>query len=107
MDPWEIELARRELEQKARERYQDFLVRTRLKEYLTKLWKSKWVHVGKNSSGFPDGISKVSCSKIWQRLHSHQEISDAFRVHFRARFAKLPDLTVEEFSGYLADSSCL
>ena len=36
-------------------------------------------------------------------LRSSHEIRDAFRVHFRDRFARCPDLPLPEFCNYLAD----
>ena len=37
-------------------------------------------------------------------LSSNREIRDAFRAHFRDRFACCPDLPVLEFQSYLVDS---
>ena len=36
-------------------------------------------------------------------LRSNREIRDAFRAHFPDRFARCIDLTLQEFSSYLAD----
>ena len=36
-------------------------------------------------------------------LRSSREIREAFRVHFRDRFACYPELQVQEFHNYLAD----
>ena len=36
-------------------------------------------------------------------LRSKREIRDAFRAHFRDRFARCPDLPPQEFRSYLAD----
>ena len=36
-------------------------------------------------------------------LRSDQKICEAFRVHFRDVFARLPDLLVQDFRSYLAD----
>ena len=36
-------------------------------------------------------------------LRSNREMHDAFRAHFRDRFACCPDLPVQEFFNYLAD----
>ena len=36
-------------------------------------------------------------------LRSSREISDAFRAHFRDRFARCIDLPLQEFRSYLAD----
>ena len=36
-------------------------------------------------------------------LRSSREIREDFRKHFRDRFARCPDLQVQEFRNYLAD----
>ena len=36
-------------------------------------------------------------------LRSSREICDAFRAHYRGRFARCPDLPLQEFQKYLAD----
>ena len=36
-------------------------------------------------------------------LRSNREIRDAFRAHFRDRFARCPDLPLQEFRSYLVD----
>ena len=36
-------------------------------------------------------------------LRLSREIPEAFRTHFRDRFARYPDLQVQEFRNYLAD----
>ena len=36
-------------------------------------------------------------------LRSNREMHDAFRAHFRDRFARCPDLPLQEFRNYLAD----
>ena len=36
-------------------------------------------------------------------LRSNREMRDAFRVHFRGRFARCPNLPLQEFHSYLAD----
>ena len=36
-------------------------------------------------------------------VRSNREMRGAFRVHFRDRFARCPDLPVQEFRSYLAD----
>ena len=40
-------------------------------------------------------------------LRSNREMRSAFRVYFRDRFARCPDLTLQEFRSYLADFSRL
>ena len=40
-------------------------------------------------------------------LRSNREIHDAFQAHFCDRFARCPDLSLQEFRSYLADFSRL
>ena len=40
-------------------------------------------------------------------LRSNHEMRDAFRAHFRDRFARCPDLLLQEFCSYHADFPCL
>ena len=40
-------------------------------------------------------------------LRSNGEMRDAFRAHFRDRFARCPDLPLQEFRSYLADLPAL
>ena len=40
-------------------------------------------------------------------LRLNREICDAFRAHFHDRFAHCPDLLLQEFRSYLADSPVL
>ena len=40
-------------------------------------------------------------------LRSSREIREAFRVHFRNRFARCPEIQVQEFRNYLADFPAL
>ena len=47
-------------------------------------------------------ISQVKSSD-GRSLESSREILEEFRSHFKARFARLPDLPVEQFNEYLAD----
>ena len=39
-------------------------------------------------------------------LRSKREMRDAFRAHIRDRFARYPDLPLQEFQSYLADFPC-
>ena len=38
-----------------------------------------------------------------RELRSSREICEAFRTHFRDRFARCPEIQVQEFRNYLAD----
>ena len=52
---------------------------------------------------FPDRyIDSVKAPDGWL-LRSGREIRDAFRAHFRGRFARWTDLPLREFRSYLAD----
>ena len=98
-----VELARRGLERETSERYKGFVVRSRLKRVLdeavilnatareeeVRRFPGRYI----DSVKFPDGLVLWSCP----------EIRDAFRVHFRDRFARCLDIPLQEFRCYLAD----
>ena len=52
---------------------------------------------------FPDPYVASVKTADGRLLHSSREIRDAFRAHFRDRFARCPDLPIREFRSYLAD----
>ena len=52
---------------------------------------------------FPDRYIDSVKSPDGRVLRSNREIGDAFRAHFRDRFARCPDLLLQEFRCYLAD----
>ena len=52
---------------------------------------------------FPDRYIASVKTADGRLLHSSREIRDAFRAHFRDRFARCPDLPIREFRSYLAD----
>ena len=56
---------------------------------------------------FPDRYIDSVESPNGRVLRSTREIRDAFRVHFRDRFARCSDLPLQEFRSYLADFSRL
>ena len=51
----------------------------------------------------------IESVKSWDGsvLRSNREMHDSFRNHFRDRFARCPDLTVQEFRSYSVDFPCL
>ena len=56
---------------------------------------------------FPDRYIASVKTADGRLLHSSREIRDAFRAHFRDRFARCPDLSIREFRSYLADFPAL
>ena len=52
---------------------------------------------------FPDRYIDSVKSLDGRVLRAYREIHDAFRAHFRDRFARCPDLSLQEFRNYLAD----
>ena len=52
---------------------------------------------------FPDRYIGSVKAPDGQLLRSGREIRDAFRAHFRDRFARCTDLPLREFRSYLAD----
>ena len=52
---------------------------------------------------FSDRYSDSVKSPDGRELRSNRKMHDAFRAHFRGRFAGCPDLPLQEFRSYLAD----
>ena len=52
---------------------------------------------------FPDRYIDSVKTPDGRLLRSSREMRDAFRAHFRDRFARCPDLPLPEFRSYLAD----
>ena len=52
---------------------------------------------------FPDRYNDSVKSPDGCMLRTNRKIRDAFLVHFRDRFARCPDLLLQEFRSYLAD----
>ena len=52
---------------------------------------------------FPDPYIDSVKTPDGHVLRSNREMRDSFRVHFRDRFARCPDLPLQEFRCYLAD----
>ena len=52
---------------------------------------------------FPERYIDSVKSQDERVLRSNRKICDAFRAHFRDRFARCPDLPLQEFHSYVAD----
>ena len=52
---------------------------------------------------FPDRYIASVKTADGRLLHSSREMRDAYRTHFRDRFARCTDLPIREFRSYLAD----
>ena len=97
-----VELARRDLERESSERCKGSVVRSRLKRVLNEAVKSN-ATAREEVRRFLDRYI-ASVKTLDGRLQrSSREIGDAFRVHFRDRFARCTDLPLREFRSYLAD----
>ena len=104
--PLGVELARRDLERKSSERYKGFVVRSRLNRVLNEAVKSNATtceEVRRFANRYIDSV-KTPDGRL---LRSSGEMRDAFRVHFRDRFARCTDLLLLEFRSYCADFSRL
>ena len=97
-----VELARRDLERENSERYKGHVVRSRLNRVLYEAVKSN-ATAREEVRRFPDRYIvsvKIADGRL---LHLSREMRDAFRAHFRDRFARCSDLPIREFRSYLAD----
>ena len=56
---------------------------------------------------FPSRYIELVMSQDEHGLGLNREMREAFRVHFRDRFAHCPDFLVQEFHSYLANLPCL
>ena len=98
-----VELARRDLERENSERYKGYVVRSRLNRVLYEAVKSNATAREEEVRRFPDRYVASVKTADGRLLHSSREIRDAFRAHFRDRFARCTDLPIREFRSYLAD----
>ena len=98
-----VELARRDLERESSERYKGLVVRSRLKRVLNEAVKSNATAREEEVRRFPDRYIASVKTPDGRLLQSGREIRDAFRAHFRDRFARCTDLPLREFRSYLAD----
>ena len=98
-----VELARRDLERESSERYKGHVVRSRLRRVLKEAVKTNAIAREEEVRRFPDRYIDSVKTPDGRLLRSSREIRDAFRAHFRDRFARCTDLTLREFRSYLAD----
>ena len=97
-----VELARRDLEGESSERYKGAVVRSRLERVLNEAVKSNTT-AREEVRRFPDRYIASDKAPDGRLLRSDREIRDAFRAHFRDRFARCTDLPLREFRSYLDD----
>ncbi len=102
-DSLNVELARGDLERESSERYKGYVVRSRLKRVLNEAVKTNATAREEEVRGFPDRYIGSVKAPDGRLLRSTREIRDAFRAHFRDRFARCTDLPLREFRSYLAD----
>ena len=104
-DSLTVELAREDLERESSERYNGFVVSSRLKRVLNEAVKANANKTAREEEvrRFPDRYIDYVKALDGRVLRSNCEMRDAFREHFRDRFARCPDLPRQEFRGYLAD----
>ena len=98
-----VELARRDLERESSERYKGHVVRSRLRRVPNEAVKSNATAREEEVRRFPDRYIASVKTPDGRLLRSSREIRDAFRAHFRDRFARCTDLPLREFRSYLAD----
>ena len=85
------------------ERYKGHVVRSRLRRVLNEAVKTNATAREEEVRRFPDRYI-ASVKTLDGRLRrSSREIRDAFRAHFRDRFARCTDLLLREFRSYLAE----
>ena len=101
-DSLNVELAKGDLERESSERYKGYVVRSRLKRVLNEAVKTN-VTAREEVRRFPDRYIVSVKAPDGRLLRSGREIRDAFRAHFRDRFARFTDLPLREFRSYLAD----
>ena len=98
-----VELARRDLERESSECYKGHVVRSRLNRVLYEAVKSNATAREEEVRRFPDRYIASVKTADGRLLRSSREMRDAFRAHFRDRFARCPDLPIREFRSYLDD----
>ena len=98
-----VDLARRNLECEARERYKGYVVRSRLKRVPNEAVKRNALAREEEVRTFLFRYIESVKSPDGHVLRSNREMREAIRAHFQDRFASFPDLPVQEFLSYLAD----
>ena len=96
-DSLTVELARGDLEHKTSEHYKRFVVRCRLKRVLNEAVKSNASVREEEVRRFPGRYIDSVKSPDGRVQRSNREKRDAFRAYFRDRFARCPDLPLQEF----------
>ena len=85
------------------ERYKGYVVRSRIKRVLNEAVKSNATARDEEVRTIPDRYIASVKTPDGRLLRSSGEMRDAFRTHFRDRFARCTDLALREFRSYLAD----
>ena len=102
-DSLAVDLARRDLESEASERYKCFVVRSWLKRVPNEDVKCNAFAREEEVRRFLHRYIEFVKSPDGDVLRLDRKMHGAFRAHFRDRFASCPDLPVQEFGSYLAD----
>ena len=101
-----MKFAKGKLERGANERYTGLIVRPRIKRVPKESVKCyTFAHEGELQRFLSRYVEFVK-SLEKRVLQSNGKIREAFRAHFRGRFARLPDLPIKEFRSYLANFPC-
>ena len=98
-----VDLAKEDLGLEASEHYKDFVVRSKLRKVGNKAVKRNAFARLEEFWRFPCRHIESVKAPDERVLRSNRDIREAFRAHFRDRFARLPDLPIQEFHCYLAD----
>ena len=91
-DSLNVELASGDIERESSERYKGYVVRSRLKRVLNEAVKSNATAREEEVRRFPDRYIVSVKAPDGRLLRSGRKIRDAFRAHFRDRFARCTDL---------------
>ena len=98
-----IDQVKGDLECEASERYRGFIVRNRIISVSNEAVKSHAFLREEELRRFLCRYIEFVKSPDGRTLWSNREKREAFQVHFRDRFARYPNLPVQEFRNYLAD----
>ena len=102
-DSLAVDLAKLDLEREASERHKGFVVRNRLKRVSNEAVRCSAFMRKEELRRYSDRYIEFVKSPDGHMLRSNREMREAFWAHFRDRFARYPDLPVQEFLNYLAD----
>ena len=98
-----VDLARRDLEREASERFKGFVVKNRLKRVSNEAVRCNAFMREEELRRFPCRYIEFVKSSDGRVLRSNREMREAFRAHFCDCFARCPDFPVQEFRNYLTD----